>query len=53
MKTLCVAREFVFSEPSYQRVIWSGDSLPCCPVCGMCMYDNGYEERHKLVEDSE
>lgn len=53
MKTLCVTRKYVFSEPSYQRVIWSGDSLPCCPACGMCMYDYAYQENHKQVDDSE
>ena len=53
MKTLCITRKSVFSEPSYQRVIWSGDSLPCCPECGMCMYENGYEELHKAVGDVE
>jgi len=53
VKILCVAYESEFSEPDYKPVIWSGDSLPYCPVCGMCMYDNGYEERHKYVEDVE
>jgi hypothetical protein len=28
-----------FINYSYQRVFWSADTIPCCPVCGVNSYD--------------
>ena len=42
----CMVTRKVFSEYRYEKVCWSGDSLPVCPKCGASPYDKDFETNH-------
>ena len=38
----------VFKEYDYKNVIWSGDKLPCCPICRITPYESNFE----IIDDN-
>ena len=46
---LCKQTNRVFDTFVYRPVIWSGDSLPYCPLCRISPYDEDYKLTHETV----
>jgi RNase P subunit RPR2 len=42
-KILCKKCNSIFDKWEDRPVIWSADTLPCCPVCGECGWTGNYE----------
>lgn len=38
-----------FDEYDYLNVIFSGDSIPVCPICRMSPYEKQFNEFHESV----
>lgn len=39
----CLTCKYEFENYYQLRVIWSGDTLPCCPRCGISVYEGRFE----------
>ena len=46
---LCKQTNRVFDTFVYRPAIWSGDSLPYCPLCRVSPYDEDYKLTHETV----
>ena len=40
----CLTCNLEFEDYAYQEIFWSGDSIPCCPICGTTIYNGEFEK---------
>ncbi|HDI3293398.1 TPA: hypothetical protein PMD70_002753 [Vibrio cholerae] len=53
MKYQCHKTKKEAVEFNYQGVAWSGDKLPFCKCCGLCVYDQEFRQNHTFIHDEE